>query len=184
MKIIEKMSLTIFSVIVLILSLLLSLILFNWIETENVYFVLQYLKSLPLATNIALGVSVVLMLLAIKCIFFPSYSKEKEEKAEGILLENEAGKLLLSIETIESLVKGVIAGFPSVKSVNCKVKLDKQINNVIIDMNLVVASETIIKDLAVNLQNKIKEVIKTTTEIDVKEINVKIKNIEAQKTDE
>ena len=67
------------------------------------------------------------------------------------------------------------------KSVNCKVKLDKQINNVVIDMNLVVATETIIKDLSANLQNKIKEVIKTTTEIEVKEINIKIKDIEPQK---
>ena len=48
-------------------------------------------------------------------------------------------------------------------------------------MNLVVAPETVIKELSANLQNKIKEVIKTTTEIEVKAINIKIKNIEAQK---
>ena len=48
-------------------------------------------------------------------------------------------------------------------------------------MNLTVAPETIIKDLSANLQNRIKEVIKTTTEVEVKQVNVKIKNIEAQK---
>lgn len=181
MEFIEKVSLTIFSIIVLILSLILSLILFNWLEISNVYYVIQYLKATPTATNISLVVSVILMLLAVKCIFFPSYSKEKEEKTDGILLENESGKLLISIETIENLVKGVVAGFPNVKSTNCRVKLDKQVNNVVIDMNLVVASETIIKELSANLQSKIKEVIKTTTEIEVKEINIKIKNIETQK---
>ena len=181
MKIIEQISLTIFSIIILILSLVLSLILFNWLEITNVYMVIQYLKSTQTITNISLIASIILMLLAVKCIFFPSYSKEKEEKSEGILLENETGKLLISMETIENLVKGVVAGFPNVKAVNCKVKLDKSINNVIIDLNLVVASETIIKELSSNLQNKIKEVIKTTIEIDVKAINVKIKNIETQK---
>lgn len=181
MKVIEKMSLTIFSMVILILSLVLSLVLFNWLSINDIYFVLQFLKSTPTATNISLVVLVILMLLSFKCIFFPSFAKGKEEKAEGILLENESGKLLISIDTIENLVKGVVAGFPNVKSVNCKVKLDKSINNVVIDMNLVVASETIIKELSANLQNKIKEVIKTTTEIEVKAIDIKIKNIETQK---
>lgn len=181
MKILEQIALTIFSVIILILCLALCLVLFNWIEISDIYMVIKYLKSTQTLTNISLVVSIVLMLLAVKSVFFPSYAKEKEQKSEGILLENETGKLLISIETIENLVKGVVAGFPSVKSVNCKVKLDKAVNNVIIDLNLIVASETVIKELSANLQNKIKEVIKTTTEIEVKAINVKIKNIEAQK---
>ena len=180
MKIIEHISLIIFSVLILVLSLVLSLILFNWLDTTNVYLVIQYLKSTQTLTNISLVVSIILMLLSVKCIFFSSY-KDDEEKSEGILLENESGKLLISIETIENLVKGVVAEFSSVKSTNCKVKLDRQVNNVIINMNIVVLSDTVIKELSVNLQSKIKEIIKTTTEIDVKEINIKIKNIETQK---
>ena len=72
MKVIEEISLTIFSVLILVLSLVLSLILFNWLETSNVYLVIQYLKSTQTLTNVTLTVSVVLMLLAVKCIFFPS----------------------------------------------------------------------------------------------------------------
>ena len=181
MKFIEKTCLTLFSIIILILSLVLSLMLFNWLDIMNAYYLLKYLTITPIATNISLGAVIVLMLLSLKCIFFASYNKEKSEKAEGILLENESGKLLISIETIENLVKGVIAGFENVKSTNCKVKLDKQINNVTIDLNLVVAADTIIKDLSTNLQTRVKEVIKTTTEIDVKQINIKIKNIETGK---
>ena len=181
MKVIERISLTIFSVLILVLSLVFSLILFNWLEISNVYLVIQYLKSTQVLTNTALIVSIILMLLSIKCIFFPSYSKGKEDKSEGILLENESGRLLISVETLENLVKGVVAGFPNIKSNSCRVKLDKPINNVVVDLNLVVSSETIIKELSSNLQNKIKEVIKTTTEIEVKSINIKIRNIEAQK---
>lgn len=181
MKFLERASLTIFSMIVLILSLVLSLMLFNWVEVSNIYYVFQLLISNPTVSNVTLGVLIVLMLLAIKCICFPSYSKEKEERTEGILLQNESGKLLISIETIENLVKGVIAGFPSAKATSCKVKLDKQVNNIVIDLNLVVTAETIIKDLSSNLQTRIKEIIKTTTEIDVKEINIRIKNIETPK---
>lgn len=181
MKFIEKTSLTLFSIIILILSLVLSLMLFGWLDIMNAYYLLQYLKLTPIATNISLVISIILMLLSLKCIFFASYNKEKNAKVEGILLENESGKLLISIETIENLVKGVISGFENVKSTNCKVKLDRQINNVTIDLNLVVTADTIIKDLSTNLQNRVKEVIKTTTEIEVKQINIKIKNIETAK---
>jgi len=181
MKFLERMSLTIFSIIILTLGLVLSLMLFNWLDIMNAYYLLKFLTTIPLATNISLVVVIVLMLLALKCIFFSSYTNEKTEKTEGILLENESGKLLISIETIENLVKGVINGFENVKSTNCKVKLDKQINNVIIDLNLVVSADTIIKDLSTNLQTRVKEVIKTTTEIEVKQVNIKIKNIEAGK---
>ena len=181
MKFLEKLSLTIFSTIILILSLILCLILFGWIESSNIHYFISYIASIPIATNLTLVALVIFMLLAIKCIFFSSYSKEKEVKTEGILLENEAGKLLISIDTIENLVKAVVSGFSNVKSANCKVRLDKSVNNVVIDMNLVVTAETVFKELSANFQNKIKEVIKTTTEIDVKAINIKIKNIEANK---
>ena len=78
MKTIEKISLTIFSMVILILSLVLCLILFNWLSINDAYFVLQFLKSTQIATNISLVISVILMLLAVKCIFFPSYAKGKE----------------------------------------------------------------------------------------------------------
>ena len=119
------------------------------------------------------------MLLAIKCIFFSS--KEKSEKTEGILLENENGKLLISVDTIENLVKGVLSGFANVKTSTCKVELDRQANNVKVDLNLTVGSDTVIKELSVNIQERIKEVVKQTTELEIKEINIKIKNIEAKK---
>ena len=178
MKFIEKTCLTLFSIIILTLSLVLSLMLFNWIDISNAYYLLKFLILTPLATNISLVVVIVLMLLSLKCIFFASYNKDKNERTEGILLENESGKLLISIETIENLVKGVISGFENVKSTNCKVKLDKQINNVIIDLNLVVSSDTIIKDVSTNIQTRVKEVIKIACEfLDKKDLADKIRKI-------
>ena len=54
MKFIEKVSLTLFSVLILVLSLVLSLILFNWLEVSDIYYGIQYIKSVPTATNISL----------------------------------------------------------------------------------------------------------------------------------
>ena len=104
----------------------------------------------------------------------------------GVIIDAKDGTILTPeylgvIKKISDQVE-LLDNVENVKSVNCKVKLDKAINNVVIDMNLVVTSETIIKELSADLQRKIKEIIKKTTEIDVKAINVRIKNIETQKT--
>lgn len=104
MKFLERLSLTIFSIIILALALIANLLVFGWIKIETVVYVLQLALSVPAAVNTILVVSVILILLAIKCIFFSS--KEKEDRTEGILLENENGKLLISINTIENLIKG------------------------------------------------------------------------------
>ena len=88
-----------------------------------------------------------------------------------------------SVNTIENLVKGVVSGFGNVTSANCKVHLNKQINNVKVDLNLTVAADTVIKELSLNIQDRIKEVVKRTTELEIKEINIKIKDIERSKVE-
>lgn len=176
MKFLERVSLTIFSMIILILSLLMCLMVFGWLKVSTVLYFLQAGLTYPIATNIILIISVVFILLAIKCIFFTS--REKDEKADGILLENENGKLLISIHTIENLVKGVVNSFSDIKSSTCNVKLDKQANNVKINLVLKVGVGAVIKDLSVQVQDKIKDVVKRTTELEIKEINIEIKDIE------
>ena len=161
---------------ILILSLVMCLLIFGWLKVSTITYLLQSGLTYPIATNIMLIVSVVFILLAVKCIFFTS--REKNEKSDGILLENENGKLLISIQTIENIVKGVVNSFSDVKSSICNVKLDKQANNVKIDLNLKVGVGTVIKDISIQIQDKIKEVVKRTTELEIKEINIEIKDIE------
>lgn len=176
MKFLERISLTIFSIIILAISLIVCLLIFGWIRIDTITYILGLALMNTATINTILVIAVILILLAIKCIFFSS--KPKDEKTEGILLENENGKLLISINTIENLVKGVVLGFANVKSSVCKVNLDRQVNNVKVELNLVVDANTIIKELSVNLQDRIKEVVKATTELEIKEINIKIKDIE------
>lgn len=181
MKFLEKLSLTLFSIIVLILSLVMCLLVFGWVRISTVLFLLQTVLAIPTAVNIILVISVVLMLLAVKCIFFSTKVKENTEKSDGILLENESGKLLISVSTIENLVKGVVATFYSVKDSKCKVELDRQANNVKVYLNLKVTADTIIKELSSKIQDKIKETVKQATELEIKEINIEVEDIESEK---
>lgn len=180
MKTIEKLSLVLFSTLMLIISVISTFVLFGWIDIDTLANLTSVITSNSVMSNIILVLNIIFILLAIKCIFFDSNSKEKEEFKEGILLENSNGKLLITKETIENLVSGVVKGFDSAEDVTSKIELDNQ-SNVSVFINLTVKENAVIKELSTNLQDRIKETVKKATDLEVKEVNIKVRNIEPTK---
>lgn len=180
MKTLEKIALVLFSNIILILSIIMCILIFGWLELDIVTEVIEKVLNTTLYTNILLGMSVVFILLAIKCIFFDSSAKERVKEKSGILLENDNGKLLISKDTLENLTNGVVKSFNNAESVLSKVVLGTD-NLVRVYVTLFVTPDVVIKDLSNNLQTKIKETIKNSLDLEVKEVNIKIKNITTKK---
>lgn len=180
MKTIERITLALFSSLILIISVILCLAIFGWINVDYIGKVMNVAIEDNITSKVLLALSIIFILLAIRCIFFDSSSKEKEENKNGILLENSNGKLLITKETIENLVNAVVKGFDSAEDVTTKIELDKE-NNLSVYVNLVVKENAVIKELSTNLQNKIKDAIKKSSDLDVKEVNIKVKNIEPVK---
>lgn len=176
MKILEKTTLIIYSYIILILSVLACLLVFGWIDLDVIQGTVEGIILGETSGRVVLGISIVFILLSIKCIFFDSTSKEQIKERQGVLLENESGKLMISKETIENLVNSVAKGFESTEDVVTRVELDRE-NNVNVYANLTVSSNAVIKDLSAKLQTSIKEKIKRTTDLDVKEVNITIKRV-------
>ena len=179
MKILEKITLIIYSNIMLILSIVLCLLVFGWLDIGLVGDIVTKIIVGETASKIVLALSVIFILLSIKCIFFDSTSREQIKERQGVLLENESGKLMISKETIENLVNSVALNFQSAEDVSTRVELDKE-NNVKVFVNLIVSEEAIIKDLSANLQAKIKEKVKTATDLEVKEVNITVKKVAAK----
>ena len=176
MKILEKITLIIYSNIMLVLSIILCLLIFGWLDMDLTGDIMYRIIVGETSSKIVLGLSIVFILLSIKCIFFDSTSKEQIKERQGVLLENESGKLMISKETIENLVNSVALNFQSTENVTTRVELDKE-NNVKVYINLIVSSDVVIKDLSANLQTKIKEKIKTATDLEVKEVNITVKKV-------
>ncbi len=175
MKKLDKLILALFSILIFLQSVLVICVIAGWIKTETLFTFANIIINGERTSKIILGAEIVLLLCAIKSIFFDSPSESK--KAQGILMQNDNGKLLISRTTIENIVSGVVSGFDSVKNVSVSTELD-HLNNLIINVNLVVNKTVVIKELTLNMQNKIKEAIKKTSDLEVKEVNVKIKDIE------
>ena len=158
MKILDKMILILFSIIILIISIVMLLLVFGIVSYTTISTLYAQVIANATATNITIAISVICILLAVKAIFFGSTSKSSNGlNGEGILLENESGKLLISKETIENLVNSQ--------------------NTLKVFVTLMVLPNTVINELSINLQTRIKEVVKKVTDLDIKAIDIKIKNI-------
>lgn len=176
MKVIEKITLIIYSNLILIMSIIECLLIFRWIDIDIIQNLVKVLILSETASKIILAISIVFILLSIRCIFFDPTSKKELKDKQGILLENENGKLMISKETIENLVDTITKEHKDAKETSTKVVFDKT-NNISVIVNLVVNPNTIIKDLSVELQTKIKEKVKETTDLEVKEVNINIKKV-------
>ena len=77
MKFLERFTLVIYSLIMLILAIITSLLIFNWMDFGTVTEMVKALLTGALSSKITLGVAVVFILLSIKCLFFDCLSKSR-----------------------------------------------------------------------------------------------------------
>lgn len=180
MRILEKIVLVIYSFIILAIAIVSSLLVFGWLSPETVGNAIMTVIKGEKSSIILLVVDIIFVLLSIKCIFFTKNGKKSKANEQGILLQNENGKLIISKDTIEKLVNTIISHFDSVEGATSNISLNSE-NNLIINLNLTVGENIIIKELSGNIQEKIKTSLKTALDLEVKEVNIRIKDYTTKK---
>lgn len=179
MKFFDKLILKIFSIIILVIGVVSILLMTGIINGEMIANEIIRLSDGETAIKITIGVLAVLMLLSIKGLFFTSKNQDKALK-EGIILENTNGKLVISRESLENLVSSVTKDIPGADTLSSRTMLDKN-RNLIVNVTAAVSKDIMIKDVSNEVQARVKEAMKKTADLDVKEVNIKIKNITSKK---
>jgi len=181
MKFLDRVGLAIFSMLILIVSIVLILIGFNLVDVSIFSVLIGKVLVSQQATYIMIGVCGVLALLALKCLFFgQSLSRDS---GDGVLLENSDGKLMITKSTIQSIVQGVIKERSEVLDSRTEVIFDKN-SNISISIRLDVKKGTIIKDLSSKLQTKIKKNLKDSTNLDLDSVDIEVHSIEIEEQTE
>lgn len=178
MRILEKISLVLFSLIISVISIVLILVMFKLVSVSVITATIVLLFSNDLAFKITLGVTIVALLLAIKCIFFRA--KPEDDGRNGVVLENSSGKLVISKESLENLIANVVKEVQGIEAVSSRTILDKD-GNVVVYVTTLVSKDMMIKDASSQIQEKIKQVLKRTADLEVKQVNIKVKNITNKK---
>lgn len=178
MKFLERFALTVFSIIVLAMSVVLLGVMFDFWEFSMVARWVSFIEEDIYAFRTALVVCGIFILLAIKGIFFKS--KRQDLAKDGIVLENSSGKLVISKESLENLVSSVSKEIPGADVISSRTVLDKE-KNLKVYVVTTVSKDMMLKDVSTELQNKIKDAMKRTADLEVKEVNIKIKNITSKR---
>ena len=178
MKFLDKLVLKIFSIIILAVTIAIILIMTGIVSPEEIVKPVVSVLDGENSLKIIIGVLAVLMLLAIKGLFFTS--KPESNGKEGIVLENTSGKLVISKESLENLIASVTKEVPGADTVASRTILDRN-KNLIVYVTAIVRKDVMLKDVSNELQRKIKDAMKRTADLEVKEVNIKIKNITSKK---
>lgn len=187
MRALDRLISFIFSIIMLVLSIVLILVGTGVVESQmivdllNEYvFINEILESGIFNTLTIIGI--VLLLTALKTTVFLSIFKTKDKSP--ILVKTKDGEVEIAQETITGTVKNVGLSFDNIKDVQAKML--KKRKGVAIYAMVLVYAETNIRETTEEMQRQVKDVIKTTTGVDVVEVNIKVKNVyqKQKKTEE
>lgn len=179
MKFIERTSLKIFAFVMLFISISLLLVMFEVLPNTIYSDGISFLMDDSTYRKVTIGVCIVVILLALKSIF--TRLKPVDVTRNGIVLENANGKLIISRESIENLINGIAKEMPGAENASSRILLDPD-KNLIININLTVLGNVVIKEITIELQKKVKEALRRTADLEVKLVNVNIKNINSKKT--
>ncbi len=179
MKKFDKFILWLFSLIMLLNIVFVVLLLFDLFGAREIlesapktyYMLLSVDKDVVIGSAIVL---IVLFILSLKGFLFQS--KTKKDKIDGILLENNNGKLLISRETLENLVRDISKKIQGTESISSKIHLDEN-NEIVVNISAVVYQDAIIKEVTKRMQEDIKFAIKQASDLEVSEVNVNIDKI-------
>ena len=175
MKLVERFSMIVFSILVLVLSVLTVLVS---CEIVNVDIFNDIFSKLNENVIITVCVCLLIVLWCIANIFFTG--DNNSEIQNGVLLENENGSLLITKESISNLVESVLKKNPDIKDSNVKIEFDTN-KDLLINIVATIKENAIIKNTSAKLQESIKLTVKRTTDLDVSNVNIKIKNIDQDK---
>lgn len=173
MNFFDKLSFKIYSVIMLLISITFGITLTNIISISDIgelieNFVSEYFWA-------TLVITLGLMIWSIRNIIYGGSTKR--ETSSGILLENSNGKLLITRESISNLIETVVRENNKISNISTRLEFDEN-NNINVFLNFSVDTGASVKDITTDIQKKIKDTVKRSTDLDIKEVNIKIKNIE------
>ena len=178
MRALDRLISFVFSVIMLIVSIVLILVGVGLVEPQMIIDMINehvFVKEMITANmfNTITIVGIILFLASLKTTIFLSLFKTKDKSP--ILVKTGNGEVEIAQETIINTVRNVGTSFENIKDVQAK--MIKKRRGVIIFAMVMVYANSNIKEITEAMQKQVKEVIKASTGVNVLEVNIKVKNI-------
>ena len=173
MKFLDRLINFIFSLVMVIVSVTVLLVVFDFTSTSFVNGLINDYVWNEEYETIVIIVSIIVFLASLKTTIF--LADFKKRKKMPIMVSTDNGNVQIASETIESTAKAVAKSHEEVKEVNSKmVSRNKGVD---IYMSLLVSQDTNIRALTREIQEEVKNTIHDTTGVLVLNTDIKVKNI-------
>ena len=178
MRALDRLISFIFSIIILVVSIVLILVGIGVVDSQmiidmlNEYVFVDEMLSANVFNPLTIT-GIVLFVAALKTTVFLSLFKINDKAP--ILVKTSNGEVEIAQETITTTAKNVALSFDNIKDVQAKM-IKKKKGVVIYAMVLVYANSNI-RETTEEIQKQVKEVVKATTGVNVLEVNIKVKNV-------
>lgn len=173
MKFIDRLINFIFSLVMIVISLVVLLAIFEFVEVSYINNIINDYVWNPVHEKIVIIVAVIIFLAGLKTTIFLADFKKK--KKIPIMVSTNNGNIQIASETIESISKAVAKTYEDVKEVNAK--MVNKTKGVEIYMSILVSQDTNISTLTRKIQEEVKSKVHDTTGVLVLNVDIKVKNI-------
>lgn len=174
MRLLERFSIIVFSIIIIVLSGFTILVGTDLISVDIFDDIFDVLSE-----NIVTTICVCILFILWSILNIVFKSDKNYENINGVLLENENGSLLITKESISNLVDSVLKNNGEIRDSSVKIDFDAN-KDVIVNVVAVVKDTTIIKEVSAKIQENIKLTIKKATDLEVRQVNIKVKNVDQE----
>lgn len=173
MRYLDRLINFIFSLAILILSIIVIMVSAGFLGYESVDSWMRLNMFSEANNTITCVIAIVVLLAALKTTVF--LSRMAPKKKNTILVDTNHGKIQIAAETIEGTAKSVVKDMEEIKDI--QVKMIREKKGVKIYMALLVLPSTNIIELSAKVQDEVKEAIENTTGVKVNNVDIKVKNI-------
>ncbi len=178
MRALDKIISFLFSIIMLIVSIVLILVGIGNIEPQMILDTLgeKVLNPEIISSKLFNPVTIagiILFLASLKTTIFLSLLKNKNKGAITVKTKN--GEISIAQDTIVNTARNATLLFDNVRDVQAR--MTKKCKGIVVYEIIQVYSNTNIRDLTAAIQEEVKDKITSTTGVLVKNVNIKIKNV-------
>lgn len=179
-KVIDKIALAMFSVLMLMIAIVFILVYFGVMKYSLLTDGINFIFTEEPTRTVLLVVSIISVILAIKVILFESGTANPNRGA--IEIKGADGILEIMPTTIEHIALISLSSYPSISEVNAKMR--SKDDGIVVDISFSVLPDTNITELVEKLQKMIKDKIEQQTSAKVLEVNITVKDIAKSKIKE
>lgn len=169
MNIFDRIMLTIYMLLMALVSLVIGVLPFNLIPLSYINTAVTELSTKWYYSI----VGIVLLIISLKLLF--SGVKSNGGSREGIIKPSEFGDIKISTQTFESLALRSVRQISGIKDV--KVRVDMTPEGVAIYAKMLVLPDINMPKIVSEVQARMKDYVESMTDVSVKEVRVDVENV-------